>query len=97
MTTARYLIGDVFERMAELEDGSVDLIMTSPPFLALRSVAGTRGICIGARGSVGVFYLGMRRFVLLYQHRRTNLLLSALGADQSDQVRPADLQFFFGA
>src|SRR5690606_28742026 len=37
MTTARYLIGDVFDRMAELEDGSVDLIMTSPPFLALRS------------------------------------------------------------
>jgi len=35
--TARYLVGDVFERMAELEDGSVDLIMTSPPFLALRS------------------------------------------------------------
>src|SRR5690606_17677735 len=37
MTTARYLIGDVFDRMAELEDGSVDLVMTSPPFLALRS------------------------------------------------------------
>jgi len=37
VTTARYLVGDVFERMAELEDGSVDLVMTSPPFLALRS------------------------------------------------------------
>ena len=35
--TARYLVGDVFERMAELEDGSVDLVMTSPPFLGLRS------------------------------------------------------------
>lgn len=35
--TVRYLVGDVFERMAELEDGSVDLILTSPPFLALRS------------------------------------------------------------
>jgi hypothetical protein len=34
---ARYLVGDVFERMAELPDGSVDLILTSPPFLALRS------------------------------------------------------------
>lgn len=33
----RYLIGDVFDRMAELEDDSVDLILTSPPFLALRS------------------------------------------------------------
>jgi site-specific DNA-methyltransferase (adenine-specific) len=30
-------IGDVFERMAEIPDGSIDLIVTSPPFLALRS------------------------------------------------------------
>lgn len=37
MSTARLLVGDVFDRMAELEDGSVDLILTSPPFLALRS------------------------------------------------------------
>lgn len=35
--TARYLVGDVFNRMAELPDSSVDLVMTSPPFLALRS------------------------------------------------------------
>lgn len=35
--TARFLIGDVFDRLAELEDGSVDLVVTSPPFLALRS------------------------------------------------------------
>jgi site-specific DNA-methyltransferase (adenine-specific) len=35
--TARLLIGDVFERMAELPDASVDLVLTSPPFLALRS------------------------------------------------------------
>lgn len=35
--TARYLVGDVFDRMSELEDGSVDLVMTSPPFLALRN------------------------------------------------------------
>jgi site-specific DNA-methyltransferase (cytosine-N4-specific) len=35
--TARFLIGDVFDRMAELPDGSFDLIITSPPFLALRS------------------------------------------------------------
>ena len=33
----KYLIGDVFDRMAELDDGSVDLVLTSPPFLALRS------------------------------------------------------------
>jgi len=37
MSTARFLVGDTFDRMAELEDGSVDLILTSPPFLALRS------------------------------------------------------------
>lgn len=32
-----YLVGDVFEKMAEIPDGSIDLVMTSPPFLALRS------------------------------------------------------------
>ena len=37
MTSARYIIGDVFDVMATLEDGSVDLVLTSPPFLALRS------------------------------------------------------------
>lgn len=37
MSHATYLVGDVFDRLAEIEDGSVDLIVTSPPFLALRS------------------------------------------------------------
>lgn len=37
MTTARFLIGDVFDVMATLPDQSVDLVLTSPPFLALRS------------------------------------------------------------
>lgn len=37
MTGARFLVGDVFDRMAEIPDGSVDLVLTSPPFLALRS------------------------------------------------------------
>lgn len=32
-----YRIGDVFDRLAEIPDDSVDLIVTSPPFLALRS------------------------------------------------------------
>jgi DNA modification methylase len=32
-----YRIGDVFERLAEIPDGTIDLIVTSPPFLALRS------------------------------------------------------------
>jgi DNA modification methylase len=35
--TARLLIGDVFARLAEIPDASVDLVVTSPPFLALRS------------------------------------------------------------
>ena len=37
MSGARFLVGDVHERMNELPDGSYDLIITSPPFLALRS------------------------------------------------------------
>lgn len=37
MTSARYFVGDVFDVMSKLPDGSVDLVMTSPPFLALRS------------------------------------------------------------
>jgi SAM-dependent methyltransferase len=37
MSVATFLVGDVFDRMSELEDDSVDLILTSPPFLALRS------------------------------------------------------------
>lgn len=36
-TSYRYLVGDVFERLKELPDASVDLVFTSPPFLALRS------------------------------------------------------------
>ncbi len=37
MTTARFLVGDVFDRLADIPDDSIDLVMTSPPFLALRS------------------------------------------------------------
>lgn len=37
MSAATYLLGDVFEVMATMPDNSVDLILTSPPFLALRS------------------------------------------------------------
>jgi DNA modification methylase len=35
--TVRYIIGDTRDVTATIPDGSVDLIMTSPPFLALRS------------------------------------------------------------
>lgn len=33
----QYRVGDVFDRLAEIPDNSVDLIVSSPPFLALRS------------------------------------------------------------
>jgi site-specific DNA-methyltransferase (adenine-specific) len=35
--TATYIVGDVFDVLATIDDGSVDMVMTSPPFLALRS------------------------------------------------------------
>ena len=35
--TARYIVGDVFEQLRKLDDNSVDLVFSSPPFLALRS------------------------------------------------------------
>jgi DNA modification methylase len=35
--TLQYRIGDVFDRLADIPDNSIDLIVTSPPFLALRS------------------------------------------------------------
>lgn len=37
MSIATYHVGDVFDVMATLPDNSVDLMLTSPPFLALRS------------------------------------------------------------
>src|SRR5690554_3698158 len=35
--TARFIVADVFDGLAGIEDGSVDLVVTSPPFLKLRS------------------------------------------------------------
>jgi hypothetical protein len=35
--TARYIVGDVFDVLATLKAGSIDLVFGSPPFLALRS------------------------------------------------------------
>lgn len=37
MTHARYIVGDVRDVLATIPTGSVDLVLTSPPFLALRS------------------------------------------------------------
>lgn len=39
MSHARYIVGDVFQVLATLPDDSVDMVMCSPPFLALRSYA----------------------------------------------------------
>src|SRR5690606_26718252 len=35
--TARWITADVFDGLASIKDGTVDLVVTSPPFLALRS------------------------------------------------------------
>ena len=35
--TARFIVADVYDGLATIPDGSVDLVVTSPPFLALRS------------------------------------------------------------
>lgn len=35
--SARFIVATVFDALASLEDGSVDLVLSSPPFLALRS------------------------------------------------------------
>ncbi len=37
MSTAHYIIGDTRDVTATIPDGSIDLLMSSPPFLALRS------------------------------------------------------------
>lgn len=37
MGLARFIVGDVLETLASLPEGSVDLVLTSPPFLALRN------------------------------------------------------------
>jgi len=37
VSSATYHVGDVFDVMATMPDESVDLVLTSPPFLALRS------------------------------------------------------------
>ena len=37
MTSARYIVGDTRDVVAAMPDGSVDLVLSSPPFLALRS------------------------------------------------------------
>jgi hypothetical protein len=37
VSTCRYIVADVFDGIASLPDASVDLVVTSPPYVALRS------------------------------------------------------------
>jgi DNA modification methylase len=62
MSVATFYIGDVFEEMAKIPDESVDCLITSPPFLALRSyLPAATGIDIDednywlARQRIGMF------------------------------------------
>lgn len=57
--TARYLIGDTRKVLREMPDASVDLVMSSPPFLALRSYLPAdhpdKGLEIGSESTPGEF------------------------------------------
>src|SRR5512143_1437805 len=59
MSTARYLIGDTRDVLRTLPDASVDLVLTSPPFLALRSYLPAdhpdKGKEIGSESNPGAF------------------------------------------
>lgn len=57
--SARFIVGDVFDVLATLEPGSVDLVVTSPPFLALRSYLPAdhehKSLEIGSEATPGAF------------------------------------------
>lgn len=59
MSSARFVVGDTRKLIAKLPDASVDLIVTSPPFLAMRSYLPDdhedKGSEIGSEGSPGEF------------------------------------------
>lgn len=59
MTTARMIVGDIRDALATIPDATVDLVLTSPPFLALRSYlpAGhpSKGMEIGQEGTPAAF------------------------------------------
>lgn len=59
MSEARYLIGDTRDVLRTLPDASVDLVLTSPPFLALRSYLPAdhpdKGREIGSEANPGAF------------------------------------------
>lgn len=57
--TARFIVGDVLEQLRLLPDASVDLVFSSPPFLALRSYLPPdhpdKGLEIGSEPTPGEF------------------------------------------
>ena len=59
MTEARYIVGDARQALAELPAASVDLVVTSPPFLALRSYLPAehehKELEMGSEGTPGAF------------------------------------------
>lgn len=44
--TVQILVGDVFARLAELRDQSVDCVVTSPPYWGLRDYGVAGQICL---------------------------------------------------
>ncbi len=52
--TTRLLVGDARDRIAEIPDGTVDLVVTSPPFLALRKY-GDNDAEMGSEGTPADF------------------------------------------
>lgn len=67
MSEARWITADVFDGLASLPDGSVDLVMSSPPFLAVRSYLPAdhpdKGREIGGEASPGAFIDTLLRVV----------------------------------
>jgi hypothetical protein len=59
MSHAQFLIGDTRQVLRRLPDASVDLVLTSPPFLALRSYLPAdhpdKALEMGSEGSPGLF------------------------------------------
>lgn len=72
MSEARLLVGDVFARLAEIEDESVDLAVTSPPFWKLRSyLAGddpAKALELGGEDSPGEYLQNQLRVVAGLDH-----------------------------
>ena len=79
--SARFYVCDVFDGLATLEDGSVDLVVTSPPFLALRSYLPAdhpdKGKEIGSEATPAEFIDVLLRVILGGPQRNPVLLCRA--------------------